>query len=571
MLNALRRFAHHLAGRRRALAVVFILGLIGAAVSLSTPLLGMAFVDAVATRGDFAAIPAIAATLVALSLADLAIATVSGRMHARLSADVLADLRGELFARCVDAPLEEIERLRHGDLLTRFGTDVPRIETLLVDGALGALQNVLFLVVAAAITFSLSPMLALWSFVGVLLALGAAAAFRRPIEHRSRRVRDAIADLSHFLSERLSALRPIRLHRTQREEKERLAANSERLSREVVGYQVLDSIASGVPGLALTLALAWIYIAGGRLLESGAITLGTFVAFVLYQARLFAPANGLVALLRHMQEARVALARVVEVLGPDVAASTRASAVARSGGAVVLENVTFAYAGKSPVFRHVDLRIAPGERLALFGASGSGKSTLVHLLFGLRVPIEGHVWIDGGSPLDPRHAAMLGYAGAEPMLLHASVEDNLRYGNPGACREDIERAATLADAHAFIEALPAGYATIIGGRGLALSDGQRQRLGLARLFLRNPRIVVLDEAFSALDIDTELRIRRNLWSAFVERTALVVSHRPVGLSDYDRVLILRGGRFVTLAPDERRALAFATEHDDDAGAVRRIA
>jgi ABC-type bacteriocin/lantibiotic exporter with double-glycine peptidase domain len=217
------------------------------------------------------------------------------------------------------------------------------------------------------------------------------------------------------------------------------------------------------------------------------------------------------------------------------------------------------------------LRIAPGERLALFGASGSGKSTLVHLLFGLRAPIEGHVWIDGGSPLDPRHAAMLGYAGAEPMLLHASVEDNLRYGNPGACREDIERAATLADAHAFIEALPAGYATIIGGRGLALSDGQRQRLGLARLFLRNPRIVVLDEAFSALDIDTELRIRRNLWSAFPERTALVVSHRPVGLSDYDRVLMLRGGRFVALAPDERRALAFAAEQDDDADVVRRIA
>jgi ABC-type multidrug transport system fused ATPase/permease subunit len=175
------------------------------------------------------------------------------------------------------------------------------------------------------------------------------------------------------------------------------------------------------------------------------------------------------------------------------------------------------------------------------------------LLFGLRSPSQGSVRIGGAAVGRTRRArarATLGYAGAEPFLLHATVEENLRYGNPRASRKDVERAAAIADAAEFIEALPQGYATVIGGRGLALSDGQRQRLGLARLVLRDPRILVLDEAFSALDFDTEVRVRRNLWHAFPDRTALVVSHRPVGLDAMHRILFLRDGRLSAIAPGE---------------------
>ena len=189
MLNALWRFTPHLSGKRRELVTLFALGLAGAAASLATPLLGKAFVDAVASHGDFAAVPAIAAALVGIAVLDFALATVSGRVDARVSADVLAGLRASLFARCVDGPLEAVESFRHGDLLTRFGTDVPRIQTLLVDGVLGSLQNLLFLGVAGAIMFSLSPVLALWSFLGVFLALVATSLFAA----LSRRGRGACA------------------------------------------------------------------------------------------------------------------------------------------------------------------------------------------------------------------------------------------------------------------------------------------------------------------------------------------------------------------------------------------
>ena len=561
----LRPFAQHLAGKRGVLAALFLLSLGGAAVSLSTPLLGKAFVDAVASRGDYAAIPAIAAALLALAVLDLALATVSQRVHARLSADVLARLRAALFARCVDGPLEAIEPYRHGDLLTRFGSDVPRIQSLLVDGVLGAVQNVLFLGVAAAIMASLSPALTLWSFVGLALALAATLAFRRGVERRTRRVRDAMADLSHFLSERLATLRALRFHRAQGEERERLAVANERLNREVVGFQVFDAVATGVPGLLLTLALAWIYLAGGGLLEAGTISLGTFVAFVLYQGRLFGPAQGLLGLVRELQAARVSVARVAEVLGrgePGVAVADGATAM-RTGdgdGAMVLADVAFAYAGKPPVFEHLNLQLRRGERIALFGASGVGKSTLIQLLFGLRQPTAGAVLIDGRPAHGGARGAAgsaLGYAGAEPFLLHATVEENLRYGNPDARRADVERAAALAEADAFIAALPDGYATVIGGRGLALSDGQRQRLGLARLFLRDPRMLVLDEAFSGLDLETEARVRANLWRAFPDRTAVVVSHRPVGLAEFDRLLFLHDGRLTAVSEAALRELLAA--------------
>jgi ATP-binding cassette subfamily B protein len=552
-VTELRPYLRHLAGRSRALASLFVLGLLASAAALASPLIGKAFIDAVWTRQDFGSTPWIALALVALAAADLLLGTASRWIHTRLSADVLAELRAELFLSCLRAPLERIEVVRHGDLLTRFGSDLPRIQILIVDGLVGAVQNVIFLAVAAVILMRLSLPLALWSFAGVALAVAVATAFRRPVEAKAAEVRGAMASLSHFLSERLSALRPIRFHRAEDEERERLSVENRRLVRTVLGYQMLDSAVTGAPGLLLTLTLAWIYLLGGRLLHGGEITLGTFVAFVLYQGKLFSPAQGILALVRNLQESRVSVERVGQVLTAASAPRERADVLARTEerSGIVFEDVTFAYPGKTPVLRDVNLRVLPGERIAVFGASGAGKSTLVQLLFGLRTPAAGRIRIDG-SPPDALHAELrdaLGYAGAEPFLLHASVEENVRYGNPRATPDAVARALRLAEADGFVEGLPEKQRTVIGGRGLSLSDGQRQRLGLARLFLRDPRVLVLDEAFSALDLDTEARVRRNLWEAFPDRTAIVISHRPIGLEELDRILFLRGGRLTLVDPN----------------------
>jgi ABC-type multidrug transport system fused ATPase/permease subunit len=190
----------------------------------------------------------------------------------------------------------------------------------------------------------------------------------------------------------------------------------------------------------------------------------------------------------------------------------------------------------------LNLRIKRGEKIAIFGASGAGKSTLVQLLFGLRSPRTGRISVCSHGTF--------GYASSDPFLLHASVSDNLRYGNPDCSNEDMVEAARLADATKFILSLPQGFDMIIGGRGQTLSDGQRQRLGLARLFLADPDILVLDEAFSGMDPDTERRVRTNLFSVFADRTVLAISHRFSGLKQFDRLLFLQDGELCQVNGEE---------------------
>lgn len=551
MLKTIGLFARHLRGKKGLLLAAFTLGLAAAAVSLATPLLGKAFIDAVAERHDYAVVPRIAAALLGLAVADLFLGTVTRLVHAKLSAAVLVEIRERLFAHCLQAPLAALERFRHGDLLSRFGVDVTAIQTLLVDGALGVIQNLLFLLLAAAILIHLSLPLALWSFVGIALALLLSAVFRRPIEAGTRGLREAMAGLSHFLSERLGALRAVRLHRAEAEEQQRFAARHADLVRRMLRFQTLDAAATGLPGIMLTASLAWIYFLGGGLLEQGEISLGTFVAFILYQGRLYGPARGLLGLVRNLQEVRVSLQRVAEVLADEGAALAGPGRAAPDEGALVFAGVDFAYPGRPAVLRGLDLQLRAGERVAVFGTSGVGKSTLVQMLFGLRMPDSGAVRLATGL--------RLGYAGSEPFLLHGTVEENLRYGNPGATTQALVEAARLAEADRFIQGLPQGYDTIIGGRGLALSDGQRQRLGLARLCLGDPDILVLDEAFSALDPETEGRVRGNLRRALAGRTTLVISHRLHGLDEFDRLLLCDQGQLRQVSDDElQTALGGAT-------------
>ncbi len=547
-MSTLRLFSRHLQQRKKTLAALFALGLIGAATALSTPLIGKAFIDAVVERGDYQVIPMIAAALVLLAVVDVIFGFISRLVHTRLSAGVLVDIRQRLFRHCLYARIEGIEHFRHGDLLSRFGSDIPRIQALLVDGVIGVLHNVLFLILCAVILIYLSPVLALWSYVGLGVALLVTTFFRGPIETGTRGIREKMADLSHFLSERLGALRGIRFHHAEQHDLTAFERLNKQLVKRVVRFQVTEFAASQLPGLALSISLAWIYLLGGRQLESGAITLGTFVAFVLYQSRLFGPASGLLGLIRSLQEVRVSLERVAEVLGEEESMTRADFRQSSDQVAVRFENISFGYTADAPVLAGLDLCIKQGEKVAIFGTSGAGKSTLVQILFGLRKPLTGRVSIGvGGAQKHPHDA--LAYASSEPFLLHASVRENLLYGNPGATDEALVEAARLAEANKFILSLPRGFDTVIGGHGQTLSDGQRQRLGLARLFLANPLVLVLDEAFSAMDPETEQRVRCNLFEAFSERTVLAISHRLTGLGQFDRLLLLREGQLQAVSEE----------------------
>ncbi len=552
-MNSLKLFSGHLRQRKKTLAALFFLGLLGSAASLSSPLIGKAFIDAVVERDDYDLIPIIAVALIVLALADVIIGFISRLVHTKLSAGILVEIRQRLFHHCLYARMEGVERFRHGDLLSRFGSDIPQIQALLVDGVIGFLHNLLFLLISAVILVYLSPLLAFWSYLGLAIALIITTVFRGPTETGTRNIREKMADLSHFLAERLGAIRSIRFHRTETQETETFAAINEQLVQRVIKFQTIDSAATQLPGLALSISLAWIYLLGGGQLQSGAIGLGTFVAFVLYQGRLFGPAASLLGLFRTLQAARVSLDRVAEILGDGEVRQRVEYRHADKQAAICLENVTFTYTQDTPVLNGLNLHVDHGEKVAVFGTSGVGKSTLVQILFGLRKPHSGKVKITTGSLSSdgigqPQHA--LGYASSEPFLLHASVTENLRYGNLTASTEAMVEAARLAEANKFILSLPEGFDTIIGGRGQSLSDGQRQRLGLARLFLADPDVLVLDEAFSAMDPETERRVRANLFNTFADRAVLTISHRLTGLEQFDRLLLMLKGKLQQVSEEE---------------------
>ena len=557
-MSSLKLFTGHLRQRKKTLAALFFLGLAGSAASLSTPLIGKAFIDAVVERDDYGLIPVIAAALVVLALADVLIGFVSRMVHAKLSAGILVEIRHRLFRHCLYTRMEGVEHFRHGDLLSRFGSDVPKIQALLVDGVIGFLHNLLFLLLSAAILVYLSPLLALWSYLGLALALVLTVAFRGPIEKGTRGIRENMADLSHFLAERLGAIRGIRFHRAETQELETFRDLNDQLVQRVLRFQMTQSAATQLPGLALSFSLAWIYLLGGGLLENGAIGLGTFVAFVLYQGRLYGPASGLLGLVKTLQEASVSLDRVAEILGEHESSGRDDSTETEIGNtdmsaAISLENVTFTYEDEGAVLSGLNLRVARGEKVAVFGTSGGGKSTLVQLIFGLRQPEIGNVKVGAGGPAgkgDGHAHYRLGYSSSDPFLLHASVRENLCYGNPNASTDAMVEAARLAEANKFILSLPEGFDTVIGGRGNTLSDGQRQRLGLARLFLTDPDVLVLDEAFSAMDPETESRVRANLFSAFADRAVLAISHRLTGLEQFDRLLLMREGQLHPVSKEE---------------------
>lgn len=533
MFAAVKPFVRHLRGKQLLLLTVFALGLLSSAASLATPLLGKTFIDAVSGQADYSVVPYVAGALLGLALADLLLGTLNQLVHTKLSARVLIELRVRIFNHCLNAPIERLEKFRHGDLLSRFSTDLPQIQTLLVDGTVGFIQNLLFLCVATLILLHLSPLLALWSLMGIFIALIVSAAFRRPIENGTRVIREIMASLSHFLAERLGALRAVRLHQTQDDEEQDFVQQNNQLVHKLLRFQVLDALASGLPGILLTASLAWIYLLGGGLLETGEISLGTFVAFILYQGRLYAPARGLLGFVKNLQAVRVSLERVNEVLETTQEVPGRQPPVEGEHGILVCQNLHFAYPAQPQVLTNIQLRLVAGQRIALFGPSGAGKSTFVQLLFGVRQPQSGLVSLGG---------MRLGYAGSEPFLLHATVIENLRYGNPKARFAQITAAAKIAHAHEFIQDLPEGYQTIIGGKGQRLSDGQRQRLGIARLVLNCPDVGVFDEAFSALDAETEAQVRRNLWQHFSSRILVVITHSLANLNEFSQLYLLHNGQ-----------------------------
>ena len=548
---SLRRLLPYVWRHRRAFLIGLGCALAATALSLVGPWVLKLAVDALQAGVTRRGLLAYAALMLGLALASGFFRFLMRRIIVGASRHVEYDLRSDFFAHLQRLSLSYFQRQRTGDLMSRATNDLNAVRMMVGPAVMYAVTTALVFVVAVSMMLALSPWMTLISLLPLPLVTVAVRYFGREIHSRFERIQAQLSELSAVAQEALSGVRVVRAYRQETAELDRFRdANEEyfRRNRALIRLQgFFFPTLTFFLGLA-ALLLLWL---GGREVIRGRLTLGEFVAFNSYLAMLSWPMIAFGWVTNMLQRGMASWNRMLEVLGaiPQITDPTAPVSPPAVTGAIEIRNLTFSYDGR-PVLHDVSLRVDAGQTAAIVGPTGSGKSTLLALLPRLFDPPPGTVFVDGADvrqiPLSTLRGA-IAMVQQEPFLFSDTLAENIAFGLPPDARDRVPRvreAAETARLDKDVADFPGGYDTVIGERGITLSGGQRQRTALARAVATDPRILLLDDALSAVDTYTEEEILTNLRAVMAERTAIVVSHRVSTVRHADLILVLEGGRIV---------------------------
>ena len=519
------------------------------ATALAPPYLAKLAIDDGIRKENLHALTIVVVLFLVAGTANLATSAAQTYFTGWTGERILADLRNTLFRHLQRLSLGYYERNRAGVIISRLTNDVEALDQLVTDGVTTLVQSTLFLFGTSIILFFLDWRLALATLTVMPLMFVATAVFRVYSARAYRAVRERLGLVTATLAEDISGMRVVQSFRRER-------AN-ERNFREVNAHYreanqqtvVLNGLYFPFVDFLSAAATAIVLGYGGYLVFGGDLTVGTLFAFVLYLSNFFDPVQQLSQLYNTFLAAVAALDKIMDVMDeePEVRDSPGARELGRIEGDVRFENVRFAY-GKGPEVLHgIDLEVPAGTTVALVGHTGAGKSTIAKLLARFYDPRAGRITIDGVDLRDVTQASLrrqLGVVPQEGFLFAGTVRDNIAFGRPDAAPEDVAAAAKAVGAHEFILGLEDGYETDLQERGTRLSLGQRQLVAFARALLADPRILILDEATSSVDIGTERRIEEALRLLLADRTAFVIAHRLSTIRDADLIVVLEHGRIV---------------------------
>ncbi|HZT64586.1 MAG TPA: ABC transporter ATP-binding protein [Acidimicrobiales bacterium] len=521
----------------------------GALVAVSTvPLVTEAVINGPIVHHRGGLVP-LAALALALGVGEGILLFVRRWILGRAATGVEADIRNDLYAKLQTLPVSFHERWQSGQLLSRATTDLTLIRIFVGYGLIYLVVNTMTFVYVVALLLHLDVRLGLVTVAAAVPIMITGARFRRDYHSASRRVQDQQGDLTTIIEEAALGIRVIKAFGRHAVEGARFASMARTLQSSSMVAVRLRARFFATLGLVPNLALAAIVLGGGWAVSDHVMTLGGLVAFVTLFLMLVWPVESLGEIMAIAQEASAAIERIWEVFDtpPDIADRPGAVDLDRCEGRLRFENVGFSYSeGGRRVLAGVDLEVAPGETVAIVGATASGKTTLLSLVSRLADVTDGRIAIDGHDIRDMTLASLrrhVAVAFEDPTLFSASVRENLTFGAPDATDAEIDAALDAAQAR-FAHHLPWGLDTRVGEQGLSLSGGQRQRLALARAILGRPRILVLDDPLSAVDVHTEAKVEAALARLLERTTALVVAHRPSTVALADRVAFLDGGRIV---------------------------
>ena len=472
-----------------------------------------------------------------------------GVLWRNLAQTVQHELRLKGYAHLQDLDLAYFEERNTGGLLSVLGDDVNQLERFLDRGANEIIQVVTTVLVVGGAFFVMAPEVAWMAMLPMPFVVWGSIRFQRTLEPLYAAVREKVGAVNARLASNLSGVTTIKAYAAEEHEIRRVEADSQAY-RDANGRAIRYS-AAFVPLIRILILIGFTgtLVFGGFQVLDGALAVGTYSFLVYITQRLLWPLTRLGETLDQYQRAMASTRRIFGVLDTPVEAHPGHLALPAGivRGDVEMRGVTFAYRGRAPVLRDFSLRIAAGETVAVVGPTGSGKSTLVKLLLRLYELDAGTVLVDGADIRTVRLGDLrkaIGLVSQDVFLFPGTVRENIAYGSFGATAEQVEHAARLAEAHDFVTTLPQGYETVVGERGQKLSGGQRQRIAIARAILKDPPILVLDEATSAVDNETEAAIQRSLEHISRGRTTIAIAHRLSTVRNAHRIYVMDRGRIV---------------------------